>query len=210
MDYKNMNPKKVFVGGLFVCNLPKDKEYRYSYNFAPNVLTLDRDRSCVNDFSLQYNATRIISSSGNLELLAEMANDDDEDISGYYSHGISYSSTSCNYNGKNEDTIEKFALKGFIERHGKNAFPISEACQQVKKDMLTEKCVKSGIKPVIVKLSLYNILPKSIKEMVFTETIKGKISEELNLFVKLNRKQITPLGKSRLNKIIEAIKFQGN
>ena len=44
------DPKKVFVGGLFVCDLPENDDYHYSYNFAPNVLELDRDRKSVDSF----------------------------------------------------------------------------------------------------------------------------------------------------------------
>jgi hypothetical protein len=49
--------KRLFVGGLFVCDLGED--YKYSWSFAPNILELDRDRSSANGFHVDLEATKM-------------------------------------------------------------------------------------------------------------------------------------------------------
>lgn len=46
---------KLFVSGLFIC----DTKSEYSYNFTPDKLQLDRDRSIVGDFNLAWETSRL-------------------------------------------------------------------------------------------------------------------------------------------------------
>lgn len=200
------NCKKVFVGGLFVCDL--DNGYHYSYNFAPNILELDRDRNSVSSFYLQLHATELLSESGNIELLVQMATDKAKDVSDYYKvkketfYGSSSSSVFC------EQTI-KIAIDGFVSKHGKNAFPIDSSKSFDKKKTLSERCVYLGLVPVEVKPVLHEIIKSKYEDKLKVEKLNGKISEVLTCFIKSNRKQLTSLGKKRLINIIDSIKIQG-
>lgn len=49
---------KVFVDGLFICNSNAD-EIGYGYNFKPQYIKLDRDRSLVGSFDLQWATSRM-------------------------------------------------------------------------------------------------------------------------------------------------------
>ena len=198
--------KKVFVGGLFVCDL--DADYHRSYNFAPNILELDRDRNSVSDFYLQLHATELLSKSGNIELLIQMATDKAKDVSDYYNVNESSSFVGGGSVGYADQTV-KIAVDGFVGRHGKNAFPIDINESFNKKKVLTERCVFLGLIPVEVKPVLHKILIKKYEDKLKIEKINGKISEVLNNFVKSNRKQMTPLGKQRLMGIINSIKMKG-
>jgi len=198
--------KKVFVGGLFVCNL--EDEYRFSYNFAPNILNLDRDRNKVDSFYLQLHATELLSQSGNIELLIQMATDKAKDVSDYYT--VQEQSNSCGSysSGYSEPTI-KIAVDGFVKKHGDKAYPIDSTESFDKKKTIAERCVLLGMVPVEVKTVLYKILKSKFEDKLKVEKINGKISEVLNCFVKGNRKQMTSLGKQRLVNIINSIKMQG-
>ncbi len=60
--------RKVFVGGLFVCEI---EELQYGYNFAPNRINLDRDRGMASTFDVSYEASQIWKASGSDEKLYE-------------------------------------------------------------------------------------------------------------------------------------------
>jgi len=49
---------KVFVGGLFVCDIPV-KGYRYGYDIKPQHIELDRDRQSVRGFDFQWITSRM-------------------------------------------------------------------------------------------------------------------------------------------------------
>ena len=204
------DPKKVFVGGLYVCDLPDSDDYRYSYNFAPNVLELDRDRKTVDSFYLQYEATKLLSGAGEFEVLASLANSGATDISDYYKvseGGGSYLSGSGR-KATNEKSVKEFALQGFIKNHGENAFPISSAFNTEKKAALTDYCINAGKRPVEVKVALYDMLPKEIKEAGMYE-IKEPVSVILERFLLENKKHMRSKPTKELRKIIKAIKIKG-
>ena len=208
-DYEE-DPKKVFVGGLYVCDLPDSDDYRYSYNFAPNVLELDRDRKTVDGFYLQYEGTKLLSGAGEFEVLASLANIGATDVSDYYKiseRGGSYLSGS-DRKATNEGSVKEFALQGFIKNHGENAFPISSNFNTEKTSALTDYCINSGKRPVVVKPALYDMLPKEIKEAGIYE-IKEPVSVILERFLVENKKHIRSKPAKELSKIIKAIKIKG-
>lgn len=205
-DYKDV--RKVFVGGLFVCDLPDDKDYRYSYNFAPDVLNLDRDRKTVDTFYLQYEATRILSESGDFETLSYLANNNYDDVSDYYSTTIG-SVHSSSGEVKNKSEVMKLALDGFVKKNGENAFPISADFNSEKRNALTKYCMTSGLIPIIVSKALYDMLPDDAKKTNSVQ-IRGKISTALDEFIERNKKHIRSKAKKELLEIIESLKLNGN
>lgn len=55
---------KVYVGGLYICEEP---ELDIGVNFKPNFVRLERDRSMVDSFDIQWYASRMVESSGDKE-----------------------------------------------------------------------------------------------------------------------------------------------
>lgn len=205
-DYEEV--RKVFIGGLFVCDLPEDKNYRYSYNFAADVLELDRDRKTVDTFYLQYEATRLLSESGDIETLSYLANSNFEDISDYYNttSGIFYTSSG---DRGNKIEVKKLAFDGFIKKNGENSFPINAHFDSEKKNALTKYCMSAGLIPVVVSKALYEMLPDDAKKTNSVQ-IKGKISTALDDFIERNKKHIRSKAKKELLEIIESLKLNGN
>ena len=198
--------KKVFVGGLFVCNLAD--EYHYSYNFAPNVLELDRDRASISSFHLQLEVTKLLAESGNIELLINMATNNAVDVSDYYSVKEVTSTTGSYSEGYDERTVS-IATDAFTSKNGKNAFPISDQLSFDKAKVVKEQCVSLGMVPVTVKKVLFDIIESNFKDKLKIEKLTGKISDNLEKFIKLNRNKIEPIARKRLNEIIKSIKMQG-
>ena len=204
------DPKKVFVGGLFVCDLPENDNYHYSYNFAPNILELDRDRKSVDDFYLQYHATKLLSSAGEFELLAELANSKATDISDYYE--ISSSGGSYFAGGdkvlQNEESVQKFALEGFIKNHGEKAYPLLESMSSDRTKAVTEQCIELGLTPVTVTKALYDMLPAELKKISPVE-VKDPISKVLEDFMSNNKKHMRSKANKGLLDIIKSLKING-
>lgn len=80
-------PKKVFVNGLYVCDLP-DK-YVFSYNLTPDRISLDRDRKSVDTWDLQREVADILEQSQSFELMVQMSEEKVPDLFEYY--------TPCSY-----------------------------------------------------------------------------------------------------------------
>ena len=191
----------IYVGGLFVCELPEKDNYWFSYNFEPNILTLDRDRSAVDSFYLQLRATELIANSGNSELLAEMASDSAKDISDYFEPAYS--------NTEQGTDLRKLALSSFVEKHGKNAYPIRSDLGHIKTTAITTKCVKSGMIPVVIKPTFYKMLPNSLTEKINIKTTSKPVSEILQVFLKENKSRMNPLARTRFKNLIESIQISG-
>ena len=208
-DYYLSDIRKVFVGGLFVCDLPEDEKYHYSYNFAANVLELDRDRGSVSSFYLQLEVSRLIVASGNMELIAKLANASAADVSDYYNP----SSGGSFYGSSNEDSeaekIQQFAIDGFIEKHSERAYPINRDDNQAKKKALSLKCYQLGLAPVEVKQALYNLLPLSLKEKITVIKVEGLVSDVLLKFIEDNKKHMRSKPAKELAGIIESLQLQG-
>lgn len=66
------NEKKLYVGGLYVCELP---HFEHGYNFNPANIRLGRDRNALSDFDIAYESSRMIakqlSASEQLKLLQD-------------------------------------------------------------------------------------------------------------------------------------------
>lgn len=205
-DAKN---QKVFVNGLFVCDLGSD--YHYSYSFSPALIQLDRDRGSVDSFSLQREATRLFVDTGNIELLLDMANQKAKDISDYYSIEELTTFSSCGGSMATRKTYDEqttaLALKSFKIKHGENAHPINESLKGSKE--LAEQCVLLGLFPIAVKPLLYDLIKGHYSGKIKLTKINGKISDNLSQFLKLNRNKMESIARNRLSDLITSIKLSG-
>jgi hypothetical protein len=197
---------KVFVGGLYVCDLGDG--YKYSYNFAPNILDLDRDRKSVSEFYLQREVTKLLAESGNIELLIEMASNNYKDVSDYYSVKELTNVCGSYSDGYDEKTV-KIAVDAFKSKNGEKAYPISEDTDFSKTKLIREQCVSIGLIPVTVKKVLFDIIKGEFKDDLKIEKLKGKISDNLTDFIKLNRNKMQPIAIKRLKAMVKSIKLQG-
>ena len=56
----NRSKGNVYIGGLFVCNVP---ELKFAYNFNPDLVKVGRDREIPSSFDIKYYAEKILNSS---------------------------------------------------------------------------------------------------------------------------------------------------
>lgn len=62
---------KLFVGGLYVTT---SKYAKYGYDFAPELVKLDRDRGFIDGIDLQFLTAKVISATGNVSLIEDARN----------------------------------------------------------------------------------------------------------------------------------------
>ena len=71
---------KLFVGGIFVCSIPK---HVFSYNFKSKYLPLNRDRASINDWDLGVQTQRLLDEVESAQGIAKLIIDKSPDV--YYS-----------------------------------------------------------------------------------------------------------------------------
>lgn len=76
---------KLFVGGLYVCDIPK---FKYTYDFGPAMVTLNRDRKTVEDFELTWETSRVLTKNLSGSAVAELLKAGWPDIKVAEHHGL--------------------------------------------------------------------------------------------------------------------------
>lgn len=137
-------PGQVYVGGLYVCT---EKNLRHGYNFNPEDVKLDRDRSVPRTWDVDYHAARI------LEAYREITEEDLESRDGSLIYQIP------------EKLQKKF--KPRLTKSGDVLFETKKgtiANQNISKDLLR----KPGIQKKIEKLK-YNMTTKRVPRTILQE-----------------------------------------
>lgn len=169
---------RIYVNGLYVCHSP---ELKYSYDFRPHMLDLDRDRSLVKDFDLQWATSTLWTQVGrDPELVAEVAelvvkDTKHKDFRYLASVASAYAALGSG------DEIPAKAYELFVEEYGEEAVPVSSQYEA--------STVPKGYKPVFVSQANMEILkaspaykrpePKE-KEPTLLEEIKGWLAEHVD------------------------------
>lgn len=195
---------KLYVGSLYVCDL--GEKFMLSYNFAPNILHLDRDRQSVSDFHLSLQATRMMATAGSYELLAALAEDGAEDVSDYFTVETRYGSRESRSEALSGD-IRDVVSKSFVKNHGLNAYPINANMNEAQKRVQTVKAVDAGLIPVVVKQGYYNLLNKDITDKNVSDFKSFNLSNEILKFYDENKGQLRGKPRRALEKIIATIEL---
>lgn len=196
--WRDHGRSKLYVGGLFVCEL--DKGYKLNYNFAPNVLHLDRDRQQVCTFNLSLEATKLIAFSGNTELLAELADEAADDISDYaYVTESSYSGIDVSLS----DEISSRATTTFVKKHGEKAYPINNQWDEKRKRIQVNKAIDSGLVPVVIRAGYYKLLNENVTNKDFSKVVAFDLAAEIKQYFEENKQHIRGKARKRLEQIIE-------
>lgn len=140
----------IFVGGLFICKEPR---LDIGIDFKPKVVRLERDRSMVNSFDVQWYAARMIEELKDAETTKRSL----DSYSGVYINSYSVPSE-----------LKDEIAEEFINQHGAKAVPVSNQA-----DM--EKLKKRGYKPVIVSEAKRDVILESeLYEEIKAENEKEK------------------------------------
>lgn len=147
------SPRCVYVNGLFVSELPTSSNYFYSYNFTPDCIDLDRDRSRISDWDLQYQATKILTQAGAAQILQEMIEGSASDISS------SLDSISYYYGGSSfRAEIQALAQKHFVDQYGEDAYPINKDWNSGKQAFYARAALNAGLTAVYITSVRFDML----------------------------------------------------
>lgn len=127
---------KLFVGGLYVTT---SKYAKYGYDFAPGLVKLDRDRGFIDGIDLQFLTAKVISATGDTELINEAKNFWDGSYFKYYLS--SYKSVFDN--SSYAEMFDK-SYQEFLDENGEDAIPV-----QTTDDF--NRLSRNGFNPVLVE-----------------------------------------------------------
>lgn len=201
------NPKKVFVNGLFVCDLP-DK-YVFSYNLTPDRIELDRDRKSVDTWNLQQQVADLLELSGSFELMVQMSEQKVPDLYEWYTPS-SYRKASvgggwCSDNVESVNhKLKTLATESFIKRNGEKAIAVNVEMQQSKRDIIKNRLKLMGYTPVEVPKTNYKMLDKTVTEIPYCTPVQGMTPKKMvEQFMEDNKKHMRSKARKQLEKLIE-------
>lgn len=127
---------KLFVGGLYVTT---SKYAKYGYDFAPGLVKLDRDRGFIDGIDLQFLTAKVISATGDTELINEAKNFWDGSYFKYYLSNYKSVFDNSSY----AEMFEK-SYQEFLDENGEDAIPV-----QTTDDF--NRLSRNGFNPVLVE-----------------------------------------------------------
>lgn len=173
---------KVFVGGLYVCNI----DMRHGYDLNPSCINLDRDRRLVRDFDLQWLTCQMWKETEEYDYLLTLIKEDAPDVK--YLDSFTYSA---------KQGLADKAAEAFLDEHGPEAVPvvdnydISQAKEQghenivlvpkVTVQLLGQSSLWSRPEPKIVKKTPREILLDFQKKFPFSREAEEEFEVILTL-----------------------------
>lgn len=144
----NNSPGNIYIGGLWVCNL---KDFKYGYNFMPEVITIDRDRRIVRDFDVAWLTAQMWKETTEYDIVNKLIEEKAPDVKDltYFSYNVE------------QGFIDK-AAEAFIQAHGTDAIPVATQIELAKaqEEHYTNIVLVEPIqKDFIRRSSLYKIPP---------------------------------------------------
>lgn len=207
---QNVEPK-VYVNGLFVCNLPS--QYMFSYSLTPNCIELDRDRNHVREFELQEQVCKILESSLNFNLLYQLTKIKAPDLyEYYYPEAYSYV-TVGGVTASPSEHLCRIATEAYISNYGLNSLPISDDNMGIKLEAYYKLAKKLRLTPVVVPNNLYRLLSTELKSPVasFVKTVPAfnyNTVKAISNFAGLNKKLMNKKVKRNLEDLIIALQVK--
>lgn len=200
--------KKVFVNGLYVCDLPK--EYVFSYNLTPCRITLDRDRKSVDSWDMQREVASLLEDAGEFALMVQMSEEKVPDLFSYYTPSLYKSHTT--HEGKTESVakvLQDLSLEKFKSKHGEDAVALDIDMSQVKRDVLKSRARMTGVKLIEVPNTYYKLLPDSVKSLpVVAYHEKKTPAKVMQEYLDVNKKHMRSKAIKNLHKVIEDLILQ--
>lgn len=198
---KNRKDCRLYVNGLYVTTV--NGNYKFDYDFPAEVFTLDRDRNQAQDFEVRWNATRLLSQSDDVLMLADLGVGHYDDLE-HFDH-----QDECSfYNRRYEpETLKDHAVEFFRQKNGNKAFPINDSWADSRKRLVTEMAISQGKTPITVKKAAYQMLkeefrvPETIDKMV-----EFKALEYLEKFLDKHGRNLYSKARKDLENTIHMLK----
>lgn len=199
------DPCRVFVKGLYVCDM-EEGDWKYSYNFAPERLELDRDRSMVHNWDIQREVARILVLTENTSILAELADEKFMDVNGYTENTHYYNTWKDPTDFKKE--LETQAVADFYKRHGHDSHPIDRGWGSSKKRLIINKLISIGKVPVEVSSTQYAMFNGSMQlDLDLDNVLEFKPLKFLTEFLERNKRHMRSKPIKHLQRMIKDLKI---
>lgn len=195
----------VYVNGLFVCTLPEN--YWFSYNLNPDMVPLDRDRSAVDTWELNWTIARLLEAAEAYDLIADMSENKCPDLHEYYSPSkTKFFSTVTDSLTTVSEKLAELTRERFIQKYGINSFPINENAKPEKKKLLSRKAVAAGLVPITVTKNHYSMLPDDLKK-IDGQTLVGEVNPItlMQSYLKENKKHMRSKAVKNFNQMIDTL-----
>ena len=127
---------KLFVGGLYVTT---SKYAKYGYDFAPELVRLDRDRGFIDGIDLQFLTAKVISATGNVSLIEDARNLWDGSYFKYY-----LSNYRTIFDGESYSEMFDKSYQEFLDKYGQDAIPVCYSDD-------FNRLARNGFNPVLVE-----------------------------------------------------------
>lgn len=131
---------RIYVGGLYVTT---SRNLIYGYDFNPDVLRLERDRSLVDGFDLQFACGKAIVGTRDVEFITKAADTWDGSYIHFYVPQMAQSG----------EVYDRLYTK-FIKEHGKDAIPVTST-----EDF--NRLASLGYNPVLIRENSAELIKRS-------------------------------------------------
>lgn len=204
------SPCRLFVNGIFVTEVKG--HFKFDYDFVPSAFVLDRDRDSASDFEVKWEAAKLISESPDIEMLAQLASEDFDDLSEFSGRFEDYRrgkrQSYYEEDEPQEMTLQQKAAELFIEKHGDNAYPINYSWPDTKKRLVTDLAIKKGYSPVVVKNTLCQMLDEVFNlDREAQQMLNFKPLEWLERFEAKHGRKLYSKAKKDLARTIEMLRI---
>lgn len=199
---------QLFVKGLYVCDLDTDKDkYTYSYNMAPNMIQLDRDRNKVSTWAIQSDIVDMVIASGRMDLLQQMASGNKPDVRGFSSWKAHYYGGSCG--GQTYSSVlNQRITDSLVQEHGPNVFIINADFSAKKIHALSQLAANAKRNIAIVNNSMYEMVAaKSPLKSLEHEIVKGVTPDSILDLLNANKKHMRSKPYRQLKKAAESLLY---
>lgn len=192
----------VYVKGLFVGTV--SGKFKFDYDFNPEYLTLDRDRSTVSGYELQYEAAKLLHASGDIKLIASLAIDKYHDVGSLSENTYSTKTYSCD----EKDQLAELSLKLFYEQNGEDAYPVYCYDSAVNKKIIHKLCQAKGLIPVEIDSTLYSLLKRKIPVLSGLDVLEKKTYTLLDKFIEKNKRKLYSKQLKELKELSALLKMK--
>lgn len=199
----------LFVNGLFVTRVQGN--FKFDYDFKPAAFVLDRDRDSANTYEVKYEATKLLSESDDIDLLARLALEEYDDLALFSERRVKGSGGSY-YSGSRssseQEDLSATAVSMFSNKYGADAFPIDNTWTDGKKRVVTQMAIGKGYVPVTVKPSVYRMVQKSFEvDKAVDNVLSFKPLEFLESFLKRHSRRLVAKPRRELEKTVQMLRI---
>lgn len=198
---KNTNNCRLYVNGLYVSTV--EGKYKFDYDFPAHVISLDRDRNQASDFEVRWNATRLLTQSDDILMLADLGMGHYDDLEHF-----DYQAKQSYYTSHYEpETLKERAIEIFQEQNGYNAFPINASWSEGRKRLVTEMAIAKNKTPITLKSQAYSMLEEEYRvPEVIEEIVQFKAVDYLEKFLAKYGRKLYSKPKKDLENTIHMLK----